>query len=444
MSPPVKRVEPDQEIPAKVDVAIIGGGIVGVSAALFLAQKGVSVVLCEKGEIGAEQSSRNWGWCRTLSRDPREIPLSIESLRLWREMNELTGEETGFRQCGILSLCKTDAEMATSREWAEIAQPYQLQAQVLAPNELSSLAPGLAGDWKGALYAPTDGRAEPSLAAPAIARGAQRFGATILTNCAVRGIETSAGAVSGIVTEKGRIAAGTVVLAGGVWSSLMCDQLGVRLPQLKVLGNVMRTAPLEGGPEVSVKGPGFGMRKRLDGGYNIAFGQSNEAQIVPDSFRYFFDFLPRAIAERQSLRLRLGARFMQEWRWSRPWKMDEVSPFEQFRILDPKPLAYDLNHARRNIQKAFPVFEKMQVVESWAGLIDAIPDAVPVISAVDELPGLFLSTGYSGHGFGLGPGAGRLTAQMVTGETPMVDPEPFRFARLAKGKKAILNPGVFR
>ncbi|MER2537424.1 MAG: FAD-binding oxidoreductase [Rhizobiaceae bacterium] len=444
MAPAVMRVEPDKEIPGKVDVAIIGGGIVGVSAALFLAQKGVSVVLCEKGEIGAEQSSRNWGWCRTQSRDPRELPLSIESLRLWRGMNELTGEETGFRECGILSLCKSDAELATARGWEEEARRYQLQARVLTPEELPSVAPGLAGDWKGGLYSPTDGRAEPSMAAPAIARGARRHGATILTNCAVRGIETSAGAVSGIVTEKGRIAASSVVLAGGVWSSLMCDQIGVRLPQLKVLGNLMRTAPLEGGPEVSAKGPGFGMRKRLDGGYNIAFGQSNEAQIVPDSFRYFFDFLPRAIAERKSLRLRLGARFMQEWRWARRWKMDEVSPFEHVRTLDPKPLAYDLDQAKRNIQAAYPIFRKMQVVESWAGLIDATPDAVPVISAVDDLTGLFLSTGYSGHGFGLGPGGGKLTAQLVMGETPLVDPAPFRFARLAKGKRAVLNPGVFR
>jgi glycine/D-amino acid oxidase-like deaminating enzyme len=82
--------------------------------------------------------------------------------------------------------------------------------------------------------------------------------------------------------------------------------------------------------------------------------------------------------------------------------------------------------------KAFPAFQGMQIVERWAGLVDATPDAVPVIGPVASLPGLVLSTGYSGHGFGIGPGAGRLTADLVMGKEPIVDPTPFRFERLAK------------
>lgn len=436
MTQTLEKITPSPEMPDTADVVVIGGGIIGVCTALFLARAGVSVVLCEKGEIGAEQSSRNWGWCRTQSRDARELPLAIESLRLWREMDDLVGGRTGFAECGILSLCETEAELREARSWAEEAQEWQLDCRVLAPGDLPALVPGLAGAWKGALYSPTDGRAEPALAAPAIARGVQMLGGTVLTNCAVRGIETRDGRVAGVVTERGRIAAPKVVLAGGVWSGLMCRQLGIRLPQLKVLGNVMRTAPLEGGPEVSVKGPGFGMRKRDDGGYNIAFGQSNEAQIVPDSFRFFFDFMPRFFKEWRSIRLRLGRRFLQELRWSRPWRMDEISPFETVRILDPRPLEFDLGRAGRNIRRALPAFDRSVTVERWAGLIDVTPDAVPVISNVEALPGLTLSTGYSGHGFGLGPGAGRLTAEIVLGKTPCVDPAPFDFRRFAaKGRR---------
>ncbi|MCB1469050.1 MAG: FAD-binding oxidoreductase, partial [Rhizobiaceae bacterium] len=100
------RIIPDSvsstgEIPARVDVVVIGGGIVGTSTALSLAEKGVTVALCEKGLIGAEQSGRNWGWVRQMGRDPIEIPLSMLSMDRWREMNERTGEETGFRQTGI-------------------------------------------------------------------------------------------------------------------------------------------------------------------------------------------------------------------------------------------------------------------------------------------------------------------------------------------------------
>ena len=94
---PITRVQPDEKLPARADVVIIGGGIAGVCTALFLARKGISVAICEKGEIGAEQSGRNWGWCRTLGRDPAEIPLSMESLRLWRGMNAMIEGETGFR-----------------------------------------------------------------------------------------------------------------------------------------------------------------------------------------------------------------------------------------------------------------------------------------------------------------------------------------------------------
>src|SRR5918912_680585 len=112
MAPRVDPVISDEALPARADVVIIGGGIIGTSTALFLAQKGVSVALCEKGHIAGEQSSRNWGWCRKMARDPREIPLIIESLRLWQGMNETVEAETGFRTCGIMSLAEDQDHLA--------------------------------------------------------------------------------------------------------------------------------------------------------------------------------------------------------------------------------------------------------------------------------------------------------------------------------------------
>ncbi|MGI4943880.1 MAG: NAD(P)/FAD-dependent oxidoreductase [Janthinobacterium lividum] len=439
MGPPVDAVIASPTLPDEVDVVVIGGGIVGTSTAMFLAEKGLRVALCEKGEIAAEQSSRNWGWCRTQSRDPREIPLSVESLRLWRGMDQRVAGQTGWNQCGILALCESDADIAAAERWDQEARLFQLDSRVITAGEANKLAPGSAKTWKGALWSPTDGRAEPQMAAPAIARGAQAAGVSVLTQCAVRGVESTAGRVSGVVTEHGRIRCSSVVLAGGAWSSLMCARLGIRLPQLKILGNVMRSAPLAGGPEVSFKGPGFGVRKRKDGGYNIAFGQSNEVQIVPDSFRYFFDFLPRALLEWKTVRLRVGRRWGEERRHAKPWGMDEETPFERVRILDPKPLESDMRKARHNLEVAFPVFRQMKIEQIWAGLIDVTPDAVPVISAVDSMPELFLNTGFSGHGFGIGPGAGRLAAELVAGDAPCVDPAPFAFNRLAKGSKPILK-----
>src|ERR1700722_6325860 len=134
-------------LPARADVVIIGGGIVGVSAALYLAKKGVSVALCEKGRIAGEQSSRNWGWCRTMGRDPAELPLAIESLRLWAGMNAQTGGDTGFRTSGIVYLCETRRELDGYEAWLDGARQFQVQSGLLGPGEAEEGSPGLARRW---------------------------------------------------------------------------------------------------------------------------------------------------------------------------------------------------------------------------------------------------------------------------------------------------------
>jgi glycine/D-amino acid oxidase-like deaminating enzyme len=435
MSPPVDNVQSDPAVPTRAGVVIIGGGIIGVCTALFLAEKGHSVVLCEKGRIGGEQSSRNWGWCRTMGRDAREIPLAVESLRLWRGMNLRTGRETGFRQAGIAYLCETEKEIAAQEQWLTEARRYQVDARMLRGSAIDAVVPGASSRFVGALHTPTDGRAEPSQAAPAIAEAARAAGAAIVTGCAVRGIETQGGRVSGVVTEKGSIAADAVVLAGGAWSRLFCGNAGVDLPQLKVLGSVFRTAPLSGGPEVTAGGSVFAFRKRLDGGYTIARRNANVADITPDSFRLLLQYLPTLRRNYGEIRLRIGRRFLEEWGTRRTWSLDEATPFEAVRVLDPAPKQATLEEARAELSRTFPAFANMQVAESWGGLIDVTPDAVPVIGEVAGVPGFFLATGFSGHGFGVGPGAGRLVADLVAGDTPMVDPAPFRFSRFTEGRR---------
>ena len=335
MAPRVDPVRSDDALPARADVVIIGGGIIGTSTALFLAQKGIRAVLCEKGHIAGEQSSRNWGWCRKMGRDPRELPLIIESLRLWQGMNELVEAETGFRQAGIMYLAENEAELGQLEAWLEHARQYQLDTRLIGRAEAAELMPGLTGSWTGALYTASDGKAEPQRAAPAIAEAARRLGAAIVTQCAVRGIETAGGRVSAAVTEKGRIACDTVVLAGGAWCRLFCGNLGIELPQLKVLATVMRTQPLEGGPEISASGGLFGFRKRMDGGYTVATLGVRTIDLVPDNFRLFFDYLPAVRLHWKKLRFRVGRRWVEEWRTPRRWGLDEASPFEAVRVLDP-------------------------------------------------------------------------------------------------------------
>ncbi|MEP1766008.1 MAG: FAD-binding oxidoreductase [Sulfitobacter sp.] len=110
-------------------------------------------------------------------------------------------------------------------------------------------------------------------------------------------------------------------------------------------------------------------------------------------------------------------------------------------MLDPKPSFSMQDKALADLRKAFPIFEKAQIAQRWAGAIDVTPDAIPVISAIDTIPGFFIATGFSGHGFGIGPAAGRLMADLVMGRSPIVDPTPFRFGRFSDGSKIEILSG---
>ncbi|GAC1679093.1 MAG: FAD-binding oxidoreductase [Steroidobacteraceae bacterium] len=442
MGPYVDSVIPDEVLPDTTSVVIIGGGIVGTFAALTLAGRDIPVVLCEKAYIACEQSSRNWGWCRQAGRDAREMPLIVQSLQLWRDMNRLTEADTGFRQCGVLYVGESDADEARFAHWEVMARPYDIGTQIVRGEELSVLMRGASRAFTCGLHVPSDGCAEPQRAAPAIARAAQRKGAIILAHCAVRGLERSRGRVTAVVTERGRIGCEAVVLAGGAWSSLFCASIGIRLPQLKVLSSVLRTAPVSDGPGACTYTDEVAYRKRRDGGYTIAKGTGYAVPLVPDSLRYLREFLPTIRSERDSLRLRVNAQSLREFCTLRRWPLDMPSPFEATRVLDPSPDREVNGGGMAAMTRLYPQFRGVQVVQQWGGYIDVTPDLVPYISPAPALPGLTIATGFSGHGFGIGPAAGRLAAELAIGDSPSVDPRPFRASRFSDGSPVVIGPEV--
>ncbi|SDC48318.1 NAD(P)/FAD-dependent oxidoreductase [Ruegeria marina] len=431
----------DLSIPRSVDVVVVGGGIIGVSTALELADRGVSVLLCEKGQIGAEQSSRNWGWVRLGMRDPREVPLMQASLDIWQDLDARLGRATGFTRSGILFGASGKRGAENLARWMRHVDGMETGARMIEGAEIGRLLPGHQLKTKAALHMPLDGRAEPQWASSAIAEGARDRGAQIVTACAVRSLDVEAGRLSGVYTERGRVACSQVVLAGGAWSRLFAGNADVALPQLRVLNTVLRTSSSPGGPECALRTDAFAIRKRADGGHTIASGHQNTVDIVPDSFRLARSFLPAFRQEWKSLRFRFSRRSLDELRQARCWQPGDVTPFEVTRILDPEPSQKHLRGAWSAARRALPVLERAEIVQSWAGLIDVMPDAIPVISAVRQLPGLWIATGFSGHGFGIGPGAGRLMAELVTGETPVVDPWEFRLSRFTDGSRIAPDPG---
>ena len=428
-------VDTDTDLPRRTGVIVIGAGIAGISTALALAEKGVAVTVLEKGRVGAEQSSRNWGWCRTMGRDIAEIPLAVESVRMWDRMAERIGADVGFRRAGVAYVAENQRELDSQIAWLEEAKTYQVDSRLLDSAETAALLPTAAKRFPGCLYTPSDGKAEPQAAVPAMAAAVRRLGGVVLENCAARGLDIAAGQVAGVVTERGRIACDAVVLAGGAWSRLFCGNQGLNFPQLKVLGSVLRTTPMDG-PDMTVGGTHWAFRKRADGGYTIARRSNMLTPIVPDSFRLLPQFAGSFLRNRRDLQLRVDGRFATEWRTRRRWSLDQATPFEATRVLDPVPVESNLAYCQRELIQAFPSFASMKVAGSWGGLIDVTPDGVPVISAVDGIPGFHIASGFSGHGFGIGPGAGRLMADLVTNSAPIVDPAPFRWSRFTSSHRA--------
>lgn len=200
-------VKSESSLPRSTEIVVVGGGIAGVSTAYHLAKAGVPVVLCEKGRIAREQSSRNWGWVRVQGRDPREIPAAMQSLRLWRGISAEIGSDIGFHQGGVLYVGQKETDMEEFESWFRIAQDHGLDTSLLSGRKAHELLQHPRADGKiiGALYTPSDGRAEPELAVPALAAAASKAGATIRTGCAVRKLVTSSGRISGVATERGVI-----------------------------------------------------------------------------------------------------------------------------------------------------------------------------------------------------------------------------------------------
>ncbi|ROM49044.1 D-amino-acid oxidase [Pseudomonas poae] len=429
MAPTIAPVTTSTVFPSATCVVIIGGGIIGLTAALTLAERNIPVVVLEKGRIAAEQSSRNLGWVRKTSRHAADIPLALAADRLWAQMPQRVGADVGYRQEGIMFVGRTPAQMAMHEGWLKSVEHLSLDSRLLGKREIDALVPGGTGDWAGGIFTPSDARAEPTLASSAIARAAMAMGVVIIEQCAVRTLQMSAGAVSGVVTEKGEIRCDHVLLAGGVWSRRFLGNLGVSLPTLPLTCSVLRTHPMDGPTQIAVGAPDFSFRKHKDGGFIITQRGKLDAFLTLDHLLLAKQYMPQFRAQRNVLNVSLGKPFINDLALARRWRSDSVSPFERVRVQDPAANPRLNDDAMNNLMAAWPVFQQARVAQAWAGTIDVTPDSNPVIGPVAQIPGLTVATGFSGHGFGTSPAAGHLAADLVIGHPPIIDPRPYRFDR---------------
>ena len=417
------------EIPESTDVVIVGAGIAGICAAWFLHQAGLHVVVCEKGIVAGEQSSRNWGWIRQQGRDQAELPIVMESMRLWQEIADQLDSDIGYQREGSLYLCKNDEDMAEHDRFMSFAPAYGLDTTRLNRQQLEALVKDCPSQWRSALYTSDDARAEPSLAVPAMARTLVDRGVSIIENCAVAKILTQNQRVTGVLTEHGEIRAASVLCAGGAWSTFLLRGCGIRLPQLTVKASVARTAPAPLIFNGNAAGSTISFRQRLDGGYTVA--SSDYLEILPSAghLRFIKDFLPLLRSSLGKLRIRIP-------------ELTVGTNFTRHRILNPIPSAKTIARIKQRLGDRVPALKDIELVEAWSGMIDALPDVVPVLDRADPIDGLFISTGFSGHGFGIGPAAGKIMANLIQNNATEYDLARFRLARFSDGSKLELGPSI--
>jgi len=439
MPSPLTHIETSASLPDAADAVIIGGGIIGVFTAYYLAKRGMKVAVVEKGRVGAEQSSRNWGWCRQQNRDARELPMATKSLDLWERFAAETGENTGFRRCGLLYLSDSEEELAGWARWRDFARTVGVTTHMLNADEASERGRVTRRRWRGGVFSPSDGIADPANAAPAVARALLKLGGTVHQGCAARGLEIAGGEIAGVVTEKGTIRTRVAIMAGGAWASSFCRQVAVRFPQASVRQSILSVATNGKALPDVLYTSGVSVTRRGNGSHTLAISGRGRVDPTLQLIRYSTQFLPmflrrwRNIAPGGIEGIRSGHEGMSRWPLDRP------TPMERMRILDPAVDTKQVKLTYERAVKLIPELAGSPISAAWSGYVDSTPDGVPGIGEIPGIRGFVLAAGFSGHGFGIGPGAGHLVADIITGATPIVDPRPYhpsRFADSTWGKVA--------
>lgn len=372
-------------------VCIIGGGIVGASAALFLAMGGAEVTLFERDRIGAHASGVNFGGVRRHARPAGDLPLSLRAHRIWHRLPELVGHDCDLAMPGHLKLAETEDQMAVLEAWLPVGLQAGLDVRLLGRADLARRFPWLGGNVAGGSFCAGDGFANPRLVALALARAAQRHGAAIHETCRVRDMTPRAGGWQ--LDPEGRppLEADQVILATGAWP-LGPDPLPafrVGAPQMFVTEPV----PLLHMPVLGLVSGAIYLRQSQRG--NLIFG-GGQGSIAPDGRR------------------------------SRP-----------------DPAGFSRTPAL--LQRLLPGRADAAIVRSWTGIEAHLPDGLPMLGPSPSAEGVFHAWGFCGHGFQTGPGVGEVLAELIlTGQTAtdLSAYDPARFATVPRRAPAPPGPDM--
>ena len=365
-----------------VDIVIVGGGIVGASCAYFLAERGAEVLLLEAGRIGREASGVNAGGVRQQARALPEMPLALESVRLWADLERRLEVPLEYERCGDLWIVESAEDAARLRAVAARERETGLALEWVDGAALRALVPSIAPGVLGGTFCPTGGQANPLRVAAAIGRRARDLGAIVWEGCPVRALARD-GEGFALDCAHGRVRASRVVLAAGAWTPIVAEGLGARLPISLFVPQMQATVPL---PRV-LGTVLLGFTRKLS-----MKQMRSGAVLVGGGKRGWGDLVTRAKGLAAES-MRLGA-------------VDAVD--------------------------VLPLLGRTETTRTWVGLEGLTSDEMPIIDCL-ETDRVYVAAGFSGHGFAIGPVVGRLLAEWLLDGTPSMDVSAFRLNRFPTG-----------
>lgn len=372
--------------PQKSDVLIIGGGIMGAASAFFLRQRGHSVTLLERDQIGQYASGVNFGNVRRQGRYLGQLELANRSWALWKRLPELIDDDLEFIASGHMRVCYREDEIAELEAYAAAPEAAQLDLKIYRGAELHKRFPFLGPDVKGGSYAPHDGHANPRLAAPAFARAARCLGAQIEEQTEVAEVQKVGGEFSVSTTDGRQFSAAQLLITAGAWGQKLSEQFDEPVP-------------------LDTHGPQMAVTEPVPYALPTVIGVYTK---IPEEVIYFRQITRGNIV--------IGGGYR-----SKPDMLNRRA------YVEPRSILNQITQ----MQRLLPGVGNLNIIRVWSGIESYLPDSLPIMGPSGTVDGLYYAFGFCGHGFQLGPGVGDVMAELIsTGSTSTLI-EPFSIRRFA-------------
>ncbi len=361
------------DLPSRATAVIIGGGVMGVSTAFHLAEAGVQdVVLVERGDLGAGSTCKAAGCVRAQFSDRTNIELGLRSLRAFERFSDRPGGQIDLHQPGYLFLLDDPQTVAAFEESVRLQQSLDVPSRMVSVDEAVQMSPLISPEGLLAgSFSPIDGYCAPEAVVLGYATAARRLGATLVTHCSATGIETTGTHLTGVHTDRGTIATDTVICAAGAWSRQVGSWVDVDLPVTPLRRQIMISEPIED---------------------------------LPAGLPMTVDFATSFYFHREGPGLLIGM--------SDP---DQEPGFDERRSEDWLPR---LGEA---IEHRAPALMDVGFGSGWAGLYEMTPDHNALVGRAEKVDRFLYATGFSGHGFLMGPAIGEVLRDLYLDRPPVVD-----------------------